>query len=144
MGLTEHTTQNKQADQTIISLLVHEFATLQHQQAAVTIIVSRQSYSCQVVTSHLSFPISRLSSHIFYQSVTFIYVTTPGSISHHWCITNAAQHVASVSVLMNARHNISLTWLWRECLPEPLRQDRPWCPVSGDNSVATHADVCNI
>ena len=33
--------------------------------------------------------------------------------------------VASVSVLMNARHSKSLTSLWRECLPEPLRQDRP-------------------
>ena len=48
--------------------------------------------------------------------------------------------VASVSVLMNARHSRSLTWLWRECLPEPLRQDRPWCPSAV--TVLPHTQTC--
>ena len=59
----------------------------------------RRSYSRQVTVSHFSVP-SRLQvasqsySHIFHQSVTFLYVTDSGDYFHQWLNEHTYTHTA--------------------------------------------------
>jgi len=40
----------------------------------------------------------------------------------------AGSFAAGIAALLNARHRMSLSWLWRWCLGPLLRHARPWRP----------------
>jgi len=52
--------------------------------------------------------------------------------------SECGSRVAYVPAALNARHQISLTWLWHECHPEPWRQDSRWWPLTATSVPHTH------